>query len=321
MKFNDLVIPRKLDFIKESLTEDYGRFFAEPFERGFAHTIGNSLRRILLGSLEGAAVTAVKVKGALHEFSTIKGLKEDVISMILNLRQLKMKIFSEGPEMLYLAHKKDGVIRAKEIQSNQNVEILNPDLYLATAQHGADLDLEIEVSRGRGYLPAEKNKKEEHSVGTIPVDAFFSPVKKVYYEVGNARVGQVTDYDRLVIEIWTNGSVSPADALAYAAKIIKDSLSIFINFDEEEVQVKDVPVPKLEEDSKMKDILTQPVDIIELSVRASNCLKIARIKTIGELVRKKDDELLSYKNFGNKSLDEIKERLKELQLSLGMEIR
>jgi len=321
MKFRELVIPKKLDFDKEILTENYGKFVAEPFERGFAHTIGNSLRRILLGSLEGTAVTAVKVKGAQHEFSVVKGLKEDVLSIILNLRHLQMKIFSEGPEMLYIKHTKEGVIKAKDIQSNQNVEILNPDLYIATAQPGADLEMEIEVSRGRGYSSADKNKKDEHPVGTIAVDAFFSPVKKIHYEVGYARIGQKTDYDSLVIEIWTDGSVKPADALAYAAKIIKDSLQIFINFDEEEELEEVVEAAPKADDSKLGEMLNQPVDIIELSVRASNCLKIARIKTIADLVKKKDDELISYKNFGKKSLEEIKEKLKELNLYLGMETK
>lgn len=315
-----LVLPQKLETDTASLTARYGKFIAEPFERGYGHTVGHSLRRILLSSLEGAAVTAVRIKGAQHEFSSVKGVREDVINIILNLKQLRLKLFSSGPETLHLKVKKEGEIKAKEIEPNTNVEILTPDLVLANIDAAGELDMEIEVSRGRGYIPAERLKHDGQPVNTIPVDAMFSPVTKVHYEVENARVGQMTDYDKLIMEIWTDGSVSPGDALAYAAKILKDSLSIFITFEEKE-EPKVMKEPVADENSRLRDLLEQPVDIIELSVRASNCLKAAKIKTIGELVSKREEELLNFKNFGKKSLDEIRDRLKELDLQLGMEGR
>lgn len=320
MMTHGLVLPQKLQIDANTLTNKYGRFVAEPFERGYGHTIGHSLRRILLSSLEGAAVTAVRIKGAQHEFSSVKGVREDVINIILNLKQLRLKLFSAGPEILRLKVKKEGEVRAKDFEANNNVEILTPDLVIATMDTSGDLDMEVEVSSGRGYVPVERLKREGQPVNTIPVDALFSPITKVYYEVENARVGQMTDYEKLIIEIWTDGSVLPGDALAYAAKILKDSLSTFITFEEKE-EPKAPPAPAVEESSRVKDLLEQQVDIIELSVRASNCLKAAKIRTIGELVSKKEEELLNFKNFGKKSLDEIKERLKELDLHLGMEIK
>lgn len=311
-----LVLPQRLEIDNSSLTDQYGRFIAEPFEKGYGHTIGNSLRRILLSSLEGAAVTAVRIKGALHEFTSIKGVREDAIHIILNLKKLRLKLYSQGPETLRLKIRRQGEIYAKDIEANNQVEILTPDLVIATLDDGVELEIEMEVSKGRGYIPAERLKKEGQPLGTIPVDALFSPVSKVHYEVENARVGQMTDYDKLIVEIWTDGSVTPGDALAYSAKILKDSLTTFITFDEEEIPPVQAVV-KTEENAKLEELLSQPVDIIELSVRASNCLKVAKIRTIGELVSKTEDELLSYKNFGKKSLDEIRERLKEMGLNLG----
>jgi len=311
-----LILPQRLEIDQSTLTDHYGRFIAEPFEKGYGHTIGNSLRRILLSSLEGAAVTSVRVKGAMHEFTSLKGVREDVIHIILNLKKLRVKLYSAGPETLRLKIKRGGEIFAKDIEPNNQVEILTPDLVIATLDSGVDLELEMEISKGRGYIPAERLKKDGQPLGTIPVDALFSPVSKVHYEVENARVGQMTDYDKLIVEVWTDGSVTPGDALAFSAKILKDSVTTFINFDEEEV----APVQALvrtEESAKLEELFSQPVEIIELSVRASNCLKVAKIKTIGELVSKSEDELLSYKNFGKKSLDEIRERLKEMGLSLG----
>ncbi|HOW28381.1 MAG TPA: DNA-directed RNA polymerase subunit alpha [Elusimicrobiota bacterium] len=313
-----LVLPRKLDIDTATLTPQYGKFVAEPFERGYGHTVGHSLRRILLSSLEGAAVTAVRVKGALHEYSTVKGVREDVINIVLNLKQLRLKMYSPGPEILKLKTKKSGEIKAKDIEANNNVEILTPDLFIATVEPGSELEMEIEVGRGRGYMSADRMKKEGQPLGTIFVDALFSPVMKVQYEVENARVGQMTDYDRLILEIWTDGSVEPANAMAYAAQILKDSLTVFIDFDgKEDSQPKEVVQD--EGQSRLKEMLGQSVDIIELSVRASNCLKAAKIQTIKELVVKTDEELLSFKNFGKKSLDEIKDRLKDLGLQLGMQ--
>lgn len=316
MMTQGLILPQRLETDQASLSDTFGRFIAEPFEKGYGHTIGNSLRRILLSSLEGAAVTAVRVNGAMHEFTSLKGVREDVIHIILNLKKLRVKLYGNGPETLRLKVKKQGEILAKDIEPNNQVEILTPNLVIATIDDGSELEMEIEVSKGRGYVPAERLKKDGQPLGTIPVDALFSPVTKIQYEVENARVGQMTDYDKLIIEVTTDGSVTPGDALAYSAKIFKDSLSTFITFDEEEVAPVQAPVVT-EESAKVEELLSQPVDIIELSVRASNCLKVAKIKTIGELVSKSEEELLAYKNFGKKSLDEIRERLKEMGLNLG----
>lgn len=316
-----LVLPQKLETDTTATTANYGKFVAEPFERGYGHTVGHSLRRILLSSLEGAAVTAVRIKGAPHEFSSLKGVQEDVINILLNIKQLRFKLFSQGPEVLHLKLKKEGPVKAKDIESNSNVEVLTPTKVIANLDAGAELDMEIEVSRGRGYVSADRLKREGQPVGTIPVDALFSPVTKVHYEVENARVGQMTDYDKLILEIWTDGSVTPSDALAHAAKIMKDSISVFISFEEKDESPAAAAAPASGDHStRVKDLLNQPVDIIELSVRASNCLKAAKIKTIGDLVGKKEEELLNFKNFGKKSLDEIRDRLKELDLELGMDL-
>ncbi len=320
MKYIELVLPRRVEAEKDTLKDNYGKFIAEPFERGYGHTLGNSLRRLLLSSIEGAAVTAVKIKNVLHEFATIKGVKEDVMGILLNLKNLRFKLYSPGPEILFLkVNKRDGAVYGKDIQLNNNVEIVNPDLLIATVDSDAELEMEIEISRGRGYLPLEKQKRENLPLGTILLDAIFSPVRKVNYEIENARVGQITDYDRLVLEIWTDGTIKPQDALAYAAKILKDSAGFFIPYEEEEEE-KHILEEIKPLDEKLREILNQPVEIIELSIRSANCLKAAGIKTIGELVRKKEEDLLACRNFGKKSLDEVKSKLKDLGLSLGMEV-
>lgn len=319
MKYIELVLPRRVEAEKDTLKDNYGKFIAEPFERGYGHTLGNSLRRLLLSSIEGAAVTAVKIKNVLHEFATIKGVKEDAMGILLNLKNLRFKLYSPGPEILFLkVNKRDGAVYGKDIQLNNNVEIVNPDLLIATVDSDAELEMEIEVSRGRGYLPLEKQRRENLPLGTILLDAIFSPVRKVNYEIENARVGQITDYDRLVLEIWTDGTIKPQDALAYAAKILKDSAGFFIPYEEEEKKHILEEIKPLDE--KLREILNQPVEIVELSIRSANCLKAAGIKTIGELVRKKEEDLLACRNFGKKSLDEVKSKLKELGLSLGMEV-
>jgi len=329
MKLRDLVLPQSLETDQETLTDTYGRFYAEPFEKGYGHTIGNSLRRILLSSLEGCAVAAVKIDRVVHEYSTIKGVREDVVTILLNLKQLRFKLHTPEPEILRLSVKGERVVRAKDIEANANVEILTPDLPIATLDSNGELNMQLWVCRGRGYVPAEKQVRENYPADSLMLDALFSPVIKVHYDVENSRVGQVTDYDRLILDVWTDGSVAPGDAIAYSAKILKDSLSIFITFEEEVVEpaqpavsapaggVVAVPAADVE---RLRELLNQPVDIIELSVRASNCLKAAKIRTIGDLVSKTDEELIGYKNFGKKSLDEIKERLSELSLSLGMDI-
>jgi DNA-directed RNA polymerase subunit alpha len=328
MKLRDLVLPQSLECDQETLTDTYGRFYAEPFEKGYGHTIGNSLRRILLSSLEGCAVTAVKIDKVVHEYSTIKGVREDVVTILLNLKQLRFKLHTPEPEILKLSIKGERVVRAKDIEANANVEILTPDLPIATLDSNGELNMQLWVCRGRSYVPAEKQIKENYPADSLMLDALFSPVIKVHYDVENSRVGQVTDYDRLILDVWTDGSVAPGDAIAYSAKILKDSLSIFITFEEEVVEPAQVPaapaaganaVPAADVE-RLRELLNQPVDIIELSVRASNCLKAAKIRTIGDLVSKTDEELIGYKNFGKKSLDEIKERLTELSLSLGMDV-
>lgn len=315
--WQSLIKPKAVEADQETLSSTYGRFHVEPLERGFGITIGNSLRRILLSSLQGAAITAVRIKGVLHEFSTIPGVREDVTEIILNLKEILVKLHSDGPETLYLKANKPGVVRAQDIKPNPNVEILNPEHPIATLSDDGELEMEMVVKWGRGYVPAERNRDEEAPLGTIPIDAIFSPIRKVNYMVTHTRVGQITDYDRLTMEIWTNGGVAPADALAYAAKILKDQVSVFINFNEEEV----VPKPKpAEERPKLNENLFKSVEELELSVRSANCLKNANIKYIGDLVQKTEAEMLKTKNFGRKSLNEIKEILAEMGLSLGMKL-
>ncbi len=321
MNLKSIIRPKKLEWEKVTADNTYGKFIAEPFERGYGYTIGNSLRRVLLSSLEGAAITSVKIENVLHEFSTISGVVEDVVEILLNLKKVRLKLFTEGPEKLILKVDKKGEIKAKNIQPNNNIEILNPDLHIATLNSSGTLEMVMEVNKGRGYVPADKNKNDGQPIGVIPLDSIFTPVQKVAYIVENARVGQITDYDRLIMDIWTDGSVVPADALAYAAKILKDSLNIFINFEEKEEEEETI-TPKVEEQEakKIAELLIQSVDVVELSVRSSNCLKIAKIKTLGDLVQKTEQDLLKVKNFGKKSLTEISKKLKELKLSLGMQI-
>jgi DNA-directed RNA polymerase subunit alpha len=312
-----LIKPKRLEVEQESLTPTYGKFVAEPLERGFGTTMGNSLRRILLSSLQGAAIVSVKIDGVLHEFSTMPGVQEDVTEIILNLKGVMVKLDGPGPKVVHLKAKGEGEIRAKDIIGDSDVEILNPDHHIATTSADASLDMEMNIKAGKGYVPAERNKEENQPIGTIPMDAIFSPVRKVNYTVTNARVGQITDYDKLTLEVWTNGSISPEDSLAIAAKILQDQLSIFINFEEDE------GARELEDDQqnqKLNENLYKSVDELELSVRSANCLKHADIKLIGELVQKTEQEILATKNFGRKSLNEIKEILEEMNLSLGMKL-
>ncbi|HXZ37232.1 MAG TPA: DNA-directed RNA polymerase subunit alpha [Thermodesulfobacteriota bacterium] len=312
-----LIKPKPLEVEQESLTPTYGRFHVEPLERGFGITIGNSLRRILLSSLQGAAITAVRIKGVLHEFSTIYGVREDVTDVILNIKELLVKLHTDGPEILRLKINKPGVVKAQDIQPNPNVGILNPDHLIATLSEDGELDIEMVVKRGRGYMPAERNREEGDPIGTIPIDALFSPIRRVNYTVTHSRVGQITDYDRLTLEVWTNGNVTPGDALGYAAKILKEQIAVFITFDEQEALPR---APEVQEPGKLNDNLFKSVDELELSVRSANCLKNADIRYIGDLVQKTEVEMLKTKNFGRKSLNEIKEILSEMGLSLGMKL-
>jgi len=312
--------PKRLEVDRESATEHYGRFSAQPFERGFATTVGNALRRVLLSSIEGAAITAVRVEGVLHEFSPIPGAMEDTTDLILNLKKIALKMHVEHPKTLFLKTSEDGEIRAKHITPDPDVEILDLEAYIATLGKGSTLSLEMRVKQGRGYVSADKNFDEDLSIGWIPVDSVHSPVKKVNYFVENARVGQATDYEKLTIEVWSNGAVTPRDAVGLASKLMKDHLMIFINIEDEEEE-DETPVELSEHDREAwSEKLTKSVDEMELSVRSYNCLKNANIRTIGELVQKSEAEMLKTKNFGRKSLNEIKEILTTMGLSLGMKL-
>jgi DNA-directed RNA polymerase subunit alpha len=315
----DLIRPKRLEAETETLTPSYGKFTAEPFERGFGITIGNSLRRILLSSLQGAAIASVKIDGVLHEFSTIPGVKEDVTEIILNLKEVRLKLHTEGPKTIRVKTEGPRVLKAGDIQTGDAVEILNPDHHIATLSRDAKLSMEMVVKMGRGYVSAEHNKEENQPIGTIPIDAIFSPIKKVNYTVTNARVGQITDYDKLILEIWTDGSLSPEEAVAHSAKILRTQLSIFITFEEEEGEEMAISEEK-DEIEKLNENLFRSVDELELSVRSANCLKHANIKLIGDLVQKTESEILATKNFGRKSLNEIKDLLGEMGLSLGMKL-
>jgi DNA-directed RNA polymerase subunit alpha len=318
MKWKSLVKPERLECDRETLTEKYGKFVAEPFERGFAITIGNSLRRILLSSIQAAAVTSVRIKGAVHEYSPLPGVIEDTTDIILNLKQLKLKLHEDGPKILRINATGEREVTAADIQPDSAVEIVNPDMHIATLNdRDANLEMEIEVNFGRGYVDASRNRREDQPLGTIPMDSIFTPVTMVKIGAENTRVGQMTDYDKLIMEIWTDGRIRPDDALAHAAKILKDHMPIFINFEEEPMEeVEEVD----EEKEKLKELLNRSVEEMELSVRSSNCLKTANIKQIGELVQKTESEMLRYRNFGRKSLNEIKEILAEMGLSLGMDL-
>ena len=317
--WNEMIKPKGLEIDRETLTESYGKFIAKPFERGYGTTIGNSLRRILLSSLQGAAITAVKIDGVLHEFSTVNGVTEDVSDIILNLKSILVRSHSREKQIIRLDSDQEGVIQARDITLSDKVEILNPDQPIATLAKGAKIRIEMAVEQGVGYVPAETNKNDELEVGWIPIDAIFSPIRRVTYEVGNARVGQRTDYDRLVLQVWTNGSVGPEDAVAYAAKIMQEQLQVFINFSETVEYQEVVPAP-IEIQSNSNENLYKKVDELELSVRSANCLQNAQITYIGELVQKSEGEMLKTKNFGRKSLNEIKEILTEMGLSFGMKV-
>jgi DNA-directed RNA polymerase subunit alpha len=316
-KFKGIQKPKRLECELESLTSTYGKFFAEPFERGFGLTIGNALRRTLLSAIEGAAVTAVRITGALHEFSTIPGVKEDVTDVILNLKGLRFRLHADHPKTLHLRAFSEGEVRAEHITPDPDIEILNPDLHIATLEQDGKLELELEVRLGRGYVPAERNKREGQPVDVIAIDSIFSPIRKVNFLVEDTRVGQITDYNKLTLEVWTDGSVLPRDAIAYAAKILKDHLSIFTNF-EEEPEGEGVVIDEARK--LLLDHLNRSVDELELSVRSANCLKHSDIRYIYELVVKSEAEMLKTKNFGRKSLNEIKEILTGMGLTLGMKL-
>ncbi len=318
INWREIIKPEK---VQVSSTKNYGKFICEPLERGFGTTIGNSLRRVILSSLFGAAITAVKIENVQHEFSIVPGVLEDVSEIILNLKQVRLKAKDYQPRKLVCKAEGEGIVTAGHfISPDGGIEILNPELPIANVSKGANLLMEMNVRIGKGYSLSENNKEEDSAIGTIPIDAIFSPIKKVNYVVSNARVGQRTDYDKLTLEVWSDGSISPEDAVAYAAKILKEQISIFINFSEDEQVVHSEKKVREEDFSDFNENLYRSVDELELSVRSANCLKNAEINKIFQLVQKTENEMLKTKNFGRKSLNEIKEVLTDMGLSLGMKL-
>ncbi|MBM4301104.1 MAG: DNA-directed RNA polymerase subunit alpha [Deltaproteobacteria bacterium] len=315
--WTDIIKPKRLEVDGETHNQFYGKFACEPLERGFGTTLGNALRRVLLSSLRGSAITAVRIKDVYHEFSAIPGVLEDVTEILLNLKQVRLKILSEGVKMMHLEAKSPGELKAGDIQTGGMVEILNPEHHIATLGADGELVVEMTVKTGKGFVPAEANKDEDQAIGYIPLDATFAPVRKVNYLVTQARVGQRTDYDKLTLEVWTDGSISPENSIAYASKILKEHLSMFINFEEEPAGLEE---KSTDEPPTFNENLYRSVNELELSVRAANCLRNATIRYIGELVQKTEQEMLKTKNFGRKSLNEIKEILIEMGLHLGMKL-
>ncbi len=320
IKWRDFQLPKRLECEESSYTNTYGKFSAAPFERGYGVSLGNSLRRVLLSSIEGSAVTNIKISGALHEFSTIPGVLEDVPELILNIKSLVLNSHSKIPKTITIKANSKGEIRAKDIEVDETIEVINPDLYIATLTKDTKLNIEMEVSRGRGYVIAELNKKEDKAIGMIPIDAIFTPIMKVNFFVENTRVGQRTDYDKLILEIFTNGAISPKDALLYASNILQRHLDIFVSFGQlpEDIAEEEPEITK--EEAVLYEKLRLPILELELSVRSSNCLREAAIKVIADLVKKTEDEMLGFKNFGKKSLTEIKELLMGMGLTLGMQV-
>lgn len=318
MKWRNLLMPKEIAKDPQVLTLTTGRFIIEPLERGFGQTIGNTLRRTLLSSIQGASVTAVRMKGVLHELSNIPGVLEDVTDIILNLKQLVVIMHCDDPKFLHLGAEKEGPITAADFKEIADIEIINKDLLICTATEKTKVEMDVLVGHGRGYVPGESHNLDDFDIGLIPVDSNFSPIRQVSYVVENTRVGQRTDYDRLVLDIVTNGSVTPEDALGFAAKIVKDHMILFIHFDEEPMEETKVEVD--EELEKLKELLARSVEELELSVRSSNCLRRANIKTLGDLVRRSEQDMLKYRNFGKQSLKEIGEILGGMGLHLGMDV-
>ncbi len=312
-------MPKGVELDQKSADEKYGKFVIEPLERGFGTTLGNALRRVLLSALQGAAVTALRIEGIMHEFSTIPGVVEDVTEIVLNFKELRLKLHADRNKRLELNVGKIGEVKAADIDSDADVEILNPDLHLFTVTAENKLHIDIDIGCGRGYLTSEQNKKPDQPLGTIPLDSVFTPVTKVNYFVENTRVGRRTDYDKLILEIWTDSSLSPQSALSFAAKILKDHLQMFITFEKEPEMAPEEEID--EETIRVRNLLRMKVDELELSVRSSNCLKAAEIKTLKDLVQKSEADMLKYRNFGRKSLSELQGILEKLGLSFGMDVR
>jgi DNA-directed RNA polymerase subunit alpha len=319
VRYGRFEMPKTLSKDESTATDTYAKFTAEPFEAGYGHTVGNSLRRVLLSSLEGAAITAVKITGAQHEFATLPGVVEDVTDIVLNLKRVKFKA-SNGhePKKLSVNVNKEGEVTAGDIQEVTGYEVLNPKQIICTLDKKHKFDAEFEVRVGRGFATGEENKRSDQPIGLIPIDSIFSPVTRVKYAVENTRVGQRTDYDKLILEVWTDGRLTPDDALLQASAILRHHLDVFVNFNEEVIEFDETPAGVSEENMKLKKLLNMSVNEIELSVRAANCLNNANITSVGQLAQKTESEMLKYRNFGKKSLNEIKDKLQQLGLSLGM---
>ncbi len=313
-------MPNRLQKEESTATPTYAKFVAEPFEAGYGHTLGNSLRRVLLSSLEGASISSIKIDGAMHEFASIPGVVEDVVDIVLNLKKVLFKMPSREPRVFFLSVNKEGAVTAADIKIDAGVELVNPDQLICTIDKKIKFEMEIEVKVGRGYCPADFNKRADQAIGVIPIDSLFSPVRKVKYAVDNTRVGQRTDYDKLILEVWTDGRITPDDALLQASAILRHHLDIFVHFNEEPIEFEESKQSVSQEDSKLKKLLNMSVNEIELSVRAANCLNNANITTVGQLALKSEAEMLKYRNFGKKSLNEIKDKLTQLGLSLGMKL-
>ncbi|MDP3921508.1 MAG: DNA-directed RNA polymerase subunit alpha [Candidatus Omnitrophota bacterium] len=315
IRWKTFEMPKRLEADKATLTPTYGKFYAEPFERGYGTTIGNALRRVLISSIDGAAVTNIKIDTMLHEFSTIEGVMEDGAQVVLNVKKLVLRYHGKGPKMITIDVKKQGPVTARDIQADETVEIINPDLVICNLTKETKFRMEMEVGRGRGYVPAERNKAEGAPIGMVPVDSIFSPIIQVNFTVEDTRVGQVTDYDKLILEVWTNGAMSPEEALLYASNIAQRHLDIFVNYGELPVEDEE---EEEEEDHAFRELTEKPISELELSVRSANCLEAANIKTIGDLVQKTEQQMLKYKNFGKKSLSEITAILTAMGITLGM---
>jgi DNA-directed RNA polymerase subunit alpha len=313
-------MPKRLTKEESSASETYAKFIADPFETGYGHTLGNSLRRVLLSSLEGAAITSVKIDGAMHEFTTVDGVAEDVTDIVLNLKQVKFLCHNRETQVVLLSVNKEGAVTAGDIQLNQNLEVVNPNQHICTLDKKKKFEMELEIKVGRGFLPGDENKKVDQPIGVIAIDSLFSPVSRVRYAVEAARVGQRTDYDRLILEVWTDGRVSPDDALTQASAILQRHLDVFVGYDKNAIEFEEEETRQDDERAKLRKLLNMSVNEIELSVRAANCLNNANITTVGQLAMKTEAEMLKYRNFGKKSLNEIKDKLTTLGLSLGMNL-
>ena len=321
LRLGPFEIPKRLKKDDSTVTDTYTQFVADPFEPGYGHTVGNSLRRVLLSSLEGAAITSIRFDGAMHEFATIEGVVEDVTDIVLNLKNVKFKIHdTREPQTLLLSVNKEGAVTASDIELNQHTEVINPKALICTLDKKQKFMMELEVKIGRGFHPGDENKKPDQAIGVIAIDSIFSPVTRVKYSVESARVGQRTDFDKLVLDVWTDGRITPDDALTQASAILQHHLDVFVGYDKNAVEFEEVVDKQDEEKTQLKKLLNMSVNEIELSVRAANCLNNANITTVGQLAMKTEAEMLKYRNFGKKSLNEIKDKLTQLGLSLGMNI-